>query len=442
MNGSPVAESASKREANRDASREERRQLGLTSAIGVVISSMVGAGVYTTSGFALADLGSPWLVLCAWIVAGGIALCGAISYGELAWSFRESGGEYLFLSRALHPAAGFLAGIVSLLAGFTGAIAVAALALEAYLRGLPGVAELPNGTLATGAVLFAMGLNLWGVHWSARAQNGLVAVKLLVLIGFLGVAAVRFPAGWPGWSQATQTPVPMISEPVTLATFCMSLVWISLSYCGFNAAVYLAGEIKQPEQIVPRALWRGTGLVLVLYLLLNAVFVLVPSREQVQGVEEVALVAAETLGGAGLTALIRGVVAVSLMTSVLVMMMTGPRVYAQMAEDGLFPRQLKFGSQVPAQAIVWQAVLVLCVIAVATLQQLLFYLGVTLSLSAALTVSCLFWLPRRPGQPQWTLPAAGTFVLSTLLIAGFASSRAPWESLCGLLTILAGLGPY
>lgn len=414
------------------------RKIGLMSATGVVVSSMVGAGLFTTSGFALADLGSPKIVLLAWIVAGLIALCGAIGYGELARLFQESGGEYLFLSRTIHPAVGFLAGCVSLLAGFTGAIAFAASALESY-SGLTGEnSTLPAGSIAITVVLFAALLHLFHVSRGVYVQNLLVIGKFLLLFIFLIVAMWYFPSRWAGTTiQAAAKP-----EAVTLTTFCMSLVWISLSYCGFNASVYIAGEVKDAKKNVPRAMLWGTLLVGLFYIALNTVFVFAPAPEEIIGQEQVAVIAAHAVGGVWLAEMVRWTVIVSLFTSVSVMIMTGPRVYAKMAEDGLLPGWFRFRESIPQAAIVLQATLAIIVIYISTLKQLLSYLGFTLSLSSALTVASLFWIKPRAGQPFWIRLAALVYVLSTLTIATLAASRSPWESGYGLLTILAGLLLY
>ncbi len=415
-----------------------RKKLGLTSATGIVISSMVGAGLFTTSGFALADLGEPSIVLLAWGVAGVIAVCGALGYGELARLFQESGGEYLFLSRTIHPAIGFLAGSVSLLAGFTGAIAFAATALESY-SGLGGNESIwPTGSIALAAVLLATLLHLFHVNGGAYVQNLMVTGKFVLLFIFIIVALWNYPSRWPGLSRQFSNSGQVFSLP----EFCMSLVWISLSYCGFNASIYVASEVENAKKNVPRSLLLGTLLVSLFYLLLNALFLFAPDPADIAGQEQVALIAARTVGGTWLAELIRWAVLVSLFTSVSVMIMTGPRVYAKMAEDGLMPGWLRFQKKTPQSAILLQAGLAMIVISISTLKQLLSYLGFTLSLSSALTVASLFWIKRQRGQSVWIRLAAFVYVASTLFIATLAASRSPWESGYGLLTIIAGLLLY
>ncbi len=411
---------------------DSRRRLGLPSATGLVVASMIGAGVFITSGFALADLGSPGRVLLAWAVGGAIALMGALCYGALAARLSESGGEYLFLSKTLHPMAGFLAGWLSLLVGFTAPIALAARGLEAYLPLRIRIAEGPPGPwIGTSAIVVAAAL-----HGLRRApgvvfQTAVVGIKVALLF-------VLVAWGLPSLPALEAAPAPAFSLPA----FCVSLVWISLSYSGWNAAVYVGGEVRDPERNLPRSLLLGTLLVTGLYLLLNATFVYAAPLSKLAGQEDVAAIAAQALGGAPLERFVRGVVALALFTSISAMVMAGPRVYARMAEDGLFPRVFAQEGDVPVAAILLQAALAILVLWIATLQDLLGYIGFTLSLSTAAAVVGLARLRVREGAervpvPGWPwLPAL--FVLATLSAGGFMMLRRTWEPVAGLATLAVG----
>ena len=273
-------------------------RFGLLTLVGLVVANMIGAGVFTTSGFALADLGTPDRVMLAWLTGGLLAVCGALSYGALVRRMTESGGEYLFLSRAIHPAAGFVAGWVSLLAGFTGAIALAATALEAYL--LPAGTRpgwIPEDAVALTVVFAAGALHVGKVGVGAGVQNALVIVKL-IMIGAITVYA---------WSKLSTGAVPAGTSlaigdgAVSVfewSAFAVSLMWISLSYSGFNAAVYIAGEARDAKRQVPRALILGTVVVTVVYLALNALFVYGAPSSAIAGHEDVAARALTPLTGA------------------------------------------------------------------------------------------------------------------------------------------------
>jgi APA family basic amino acid/polyamine antiporter len=399
---------------------------------------MLGAGVFTTSGFAMGDLGSPVYVLLAWFIGGLLALCGAVSYGALAKLMPVSGGEYYFLSRSIHPLAGFIAGWISLLAGFTGAIALAALALEAYILP-PGVKHLlPQNTMATAAILVAAVAHGLQVRHGATLQNAAVVVKLILIAGFVLFAlcgtTIESWEGVAAWRNADET-------AFSIPAFAMVLMWVSYSYSGFNAPIYVASEVKHPGKLVPVTIIHGTGITMLIYLLLNAIFVFAPAPEDIAFVQDVAAVAARVLAGEPLAHVMRAIIIIALFTSVSAMVMCGPRVYAQMADDGLMPAILKFSGEVPAGAIAMQAALAIALVWITGLRELLSYLGFTLGLSTVVTVAGLFIaVPRRRAEPI-DLPgypwAPAIFICSTLVFAGLAATRNPWEMLAALMTVLS-----
>ena len=418
-----------------------QRRLGLTSAAALVVANMVGAGVFTTSGFALADLGRPELVLLAWLVGGLLAMCGALSYGALARRIPESGGEYTFLSQTVHPLAGFLAGWVSLLVGFTAPIAVAALALQAYLADSfadsfgGGLRPEWIGTTAIVAAGLMHGLRL---RTGLVLQNVAVGLKLLMIAAFIVLGFLRIPA----------QPDSVAIEPrgFELTAFAVTLVWISFAYSGWNAAVYVAGEVREPERNLHRSLCLATGLVVVMYLTLNAVFVYSAPVATLAGRAEVGAIAAEALGGRALRQIVSVLVSLALFTSISSMVMVGPRVYARMAEDGLFPRLFSKGDEVPAMAVALQVALALLVVWMSGLRELLGYVGFTLGISAAATVGGLIALRRREGPERVPIRGypwvPGIFVLATLAAAGFMAAREPLQAGMGLLTLCLGVPVY
>jgi APA family basic amino acid/polyamine antiporter len=428
--------------------RVPEQGLSFLSLTSLVVASMIGAGVFTTSGFALGDLGTPGRVMLAWLVGGGVAFCGALSYGALARRMTESGGEYLFLSRAIHPVVGFLAGWVSLLAGFTGAIAFAATAFAAYA--LPDnirLAWLSHDVLATLLVIGTGVVHGRHVQGGAISQNVTVIVKLGLIAAFLLYALFTLATPLPLWHGGPViAPGASAPPPFSLSAFAVTLMWISLSYSGFNAAIYVAGEARDAQVTVPRAMVVGTLVVTILYLALNAVFVYAPAPETIVQQQDVAARAAFALGGEPLALAVRVIILLALLTSVSAMVMTGPRVYARMAEDGVFPACFRMRSDAPGAAVTLQVVLAVIVIWITTLQELLSYLGFMLSLSAAATVASLFVLRRREGAEHLPIPGypvvPGLFVLCTLSFAGFAAFHRPLELVAGVATIAIGVVFY
>ena len=399
----------------------------------LVVANMIGAGVFTTSGFTLDELRSPGLVLAAWLVGGVVALAGACSYGSLVRLIPESGGEYVFLART-HPFIGFTAGWVSMLAGFSGAIALAATTLELYL---PMGETVPSGTVAVFVIVLGASLHGLHRHLGATAQNLSVLLKLGLLGAFLLWAAFHWSDG--NW-QGAALPRSSITAPWYLA-FAQSLVWISLSYAGFNAAVYVADEARSSSGVA-RSLLAGTGLVIVLYLLLNASFVFAPAPEEIAGYPDVAARAAEAIGGPKMAGTIRGIIVLALFTSVLSMMMAGPRVYAKMAEDGLLPSVLQLHPDRHWPPVLLQAVLAVTIILLAGLRDLLSYLGLTLSLCSAAAVACLFLPENRKRLRAMDFPLPVFFVCATLLSAALMVVHDPWQAVGTVVSVVTAAVVY
>jgi APA family basic amino acid/polyamine antiporter len=402
-----------------------------------VVANMIGVGVFTTSGFSLAALGRPEIVLLAWVIGGVLALCGALSYGALARQIPESGGEYTFLSRIVHPVAGFLAGWVSLLAGFTAPIAAAGLGLQAYVADSFALDARPEW-IGTSAILLAGLMHGVRLQQGLLLQNGVVALKLALILGFVGIAVAAGPA--PGAAGS----YPQVD--VAPGAFAVSLVWISFAYSGWNAAVYVAGEVREPRRNLMRSICLATAVVTLAYLALNAVFLYSAPYAELAGKAEVGAIAAEALGGAPLRRAVSALIALALFSSISSMVMAGPRVYARMAEDGLFPALFGRGEQVPVAAVALQVALAVGVLWSSDLVQLLGYIGFTLGLSAAATVAALILLRAREGASRVPVPGypfvPGLFALVTLAISAFMVVREPAQAAVGLATLLAGLPLY
>ena len=418
--------------------------LGLWTLTALVVANMVGAGVFTTSGFALGDLGSPLRVLAAWVIGGLLALCGALSYGMLARLIPASGGEYLYLSRNLHPRAGFIAGWVSLLAGFVGAIAYAAITFSVYVAPV-APDSFTSQWIATSVIAVAAMLHAFRLRQGAWVQNLAVALKLILIGGFCAFAVGAVGVDdWQGLNEMDERAE--LVPPFSIAAFALTLMWISFSYSGFNAAVYIAGEVPVARKIVPRGLLLGTFVTMLVYLALNAVFVLAAPYDAIAFQEDVAAAAAQAIGGDWLAIAVRVVIAIALFTSVSAMTMVGPRVYAKMADDGLMPRALRLKGETPMLSVLMQSALAIVVVWIAGLRELLSYLGFTLALCTAATVATLFVVARRQPRIAAALPgypwAPLVFVSFTLVFAALAATQSPWEMAAALATLVSGLLLY
>ncbi len=407
---------------------KNKRQLGLVTATAIVVANMIGTGVFTTSGFLLGDLKSPLRVLAVWLVGGIMAACGALCYGALARRIPESGGEYIFLSKTLHPAAGYVAGWISLLVGFSAPLAAAAFAFGEYSKPyLFGCSPQLAGSILL--LLFAC-IHSIDVRSGAFIQNFAVFLKIAIIAGFVFFAIGRL-----------NPPKTNVSGDFPWALFGVSLIWVSFSYSGWNAAIYIAGEIKNPAKNLPLSLILGTGIVTIAYLALNAVFVFSAPVDVLAGKLEVGRIAANAIGGQLWANLVSAIVALVLISSVSSMIMAGPRVYAKMAADGYLPKFFAHQSGPPRTSIVLQLILALIMLWSATFDSLLTYIGFTLGISTAATVLGLVVLRIKEGKslkvPGWPIIPA-LFITAITAMTCFSIVRRPIESLFGFITILVG----
>jgi amino acid transporter len=418
--------------------RQSEKLLGLFGAVALVIANTIGTGVFTTSGFALADLGEPAFVMLAWLIGGFYALAGVAIYSDLAEKYPESGGEYVFLRHTLHPALGTVAGWISLVAGFTAPIAAAALSAQLYfLRTF--AFELQAPWIAV-AIILGLGFLHAGVPKKGVVfQNFAVLTKVCAILVFIAFGA---PTAASTIAAARIPPVAAFS----VLAFAGSLVWISYAYSGWNAAVYVTGDIEGGGRTVKRALYAGTLLVIALYLGVSAVILYGAPPEEIRGVAESGAIAALAIGGPLAEQALSGLIAVALVTSASSMLLSGPRVYARMASDGVLPAALgKLHGDHPRIAVLAQAFLSLIVVWSASLRDLLEFAGVTLSLSAGAVV--VGWLRQELRATSSShrfikLCAAIFFLSATLGIAIATLIMRPSSALAAAILIGCGLAAH
>jgi amino acid transporter len=422
--------------------RSHRGHLGLATLASLVVANMIGAGVFTSSGFSLGDLAHPGRVMLAWWICGLWALCGAIAYGALVARLPLSGGEYLFLSRFVHPAVGFLAGWISLVAGFTAPIAVAAQGAATYLlQGFEGSGPWSLSSVAAVVIAGSTLCHLLGVAVGTRTQNAIVAAKLILLAVIISWAFLFSSSdawqGGPLKSDAVWWPESLDAWVVLVG----SMSWIALSYTGFNAAVYVAGESRDPQRTVPAAMWLATLVVTAIYLLLNYVFVYAPTADSIAGQPNVASIAAAAIGGSWLSGLVRFTIVLAMVSSVFAMLLAGPRVYRKMAEDGVMPKLFREDGS-PKLAIVIQAALSIVAVFAATLLKLMAYLGLTLSACGALAVLSLWWirakLPDAHPLRWWETLAMTVYLLITAAILAASWKTHHAQFIAMLVTFAVG----
>ncbi len=421
--------------------------MGLVTLVLLVVANMIGASIYVSSAFSMSDLGDAKLILLLWLVAGIMAICGSIGYGALARRLPTSGGEYLYLSRLVHPLVGFLAGWISLAAGFTAPIANSAKVAAEYLVSSDWPLWLSKNAIASLAIVLAALAHGFRVRLGAWTQNTIVFAKLALIVLFLVVAVLVGPVdGWQNGNFALSSLPKGAELGLTLYSCIASLIWVVLAYTGFNAAIYVAGEAPSAQSLVPKAMLLATVIVTLLYLGLNTVFLYAIPAEMLAGNTSFVADVARAIGGSWMEWSMRTVIVLSQLTSVFAMLMTGPRVYAQMAADGYLPKWLSMKGGIPRSAIGVQALLSLSVVWIANLESLLSYLGLTLTLCGAMAIASGWWIrkriPQAPSLKWYEHGSMAVFVVSALVILVASAKFKPAEFYTCLGTFAIGVLIY
>jgi len=433
-----------------------QRKLGLFPVTNIVIANMIGAGIFTTSGLLMQDLGNPLLMLGLWVIGGIIALCGALVYSELGAAIPQAGGEYVFLSRLYHPLFGFLSGWVSFIVGFSAPIAASSIGFSEYFfRAFPQLLEWSSSTgilnpdiiknLFSILIITVFTLiHIRGIEFGTKIQNVLTILKVGLIIGLLGIG---FTLGKGDFNHFYQ------SGSFTFnfggwKTISLSLMWIMFAYSGWNASTYIGSEIKNPVKNLPLSLLYGTGIVLALYIGLNILFVYAVNPAEMKGVISIGGLAAGHLFGRTVEQLFSVLISFALFSSLSAFIILGPRVYYAMARDGYF---FKFAAQVhtkfkvPVKAVLLQGAISIIMVLFGTFDQILTYMGFSLGIFPILAVLGVFKLRkskknvnRMPGYPL----APVIYVVIWVFMLTLAYFERPVESSIAVVTVLIGLPAF
>ncbi|MDA9109363.1 amino acid permease [Woeseiaceae bacterium] len=415
-----------------------------TTVTAVVIANMIGTGVFTSLGFQLLDIQSGFTILLLWVLGGVIALCGSMTYAELGAALPRSGGEYNFLSKIYHPCAGFISGWVSATIGFAAPIALTAITFSAYLMSLFPELDAPwvRQCIACGLVL-----SLAITHSSNRRNSGRLQViftilKVAIIILFCLSALMLSDDIQPISFKPSTNDIDLILN----GSFAVSLIYVSYAYTGWNAATYLSSELEDPQKNLPKILISGTLIVMVLYVLLNYVFLTVTPIEDMQGKLEIGYIAAQSAFGhigAKFTGL---ALALLLISTVSAMTLAGPRVLQVIGEDFTILRFLSKTTKdkIPTTAIYTQSVIAILFIVTSSFESILIFAGFTLALNSFATVLGVFVL--RLKQPNlirpyktFAFPIPPLIYLSlTAWTLYFVIITKPVEGLFSLAIIISG----
>ncbi len=418
-------------------------EIGHGPAVALVVANMIGTGVFTSLGYQLEALPSAFPILVLWAVGGVLSFCGALCYAELVSIWPRSGGEYHLLREAYHPLAGFLAGWVSLVAGFAAPIALAAMAFGRYMAKL-GVPVEPM-VLAAGAVVLVTVIMLGSTSAVGRFLGGLTVLKVSLILAFV-VGALIPSTAVEAAGQVSLLPKPGDWDLIISGGFATSLVYVMYAYTGWNGAAYVAGELKDPQRSVPLALLGGTALVMLLYIGLNAAFLVKAPWETLRSEPEVALAAAKAIFGERGGAWMGGLISFGLLSMLTGLTWAGSRVHQRLGQDlmrlSFLARVNKHGA--PVGAVLLQGGLALLLLLSGTFDAVLNYVEALLLVSSLLAVLAVIWLRvRRPELvrtfkvPLYPLPPL-LFAGATGYMLWFLVGQRPEELMWGGVTLLVG----
>lgn len=440
------------------------RSAGPFLAICLIIANVIGSGIYTTPGFLARDLQTPFAVLGIWVIGAVLAFAGALSYCELGAMFPEAGGEYIYLREAFGPLFGFLTGWASFFVGFSAPIGAATIGFAAYLAHFsPGLSpenilwngsigpiplHISAGQIVALIVLWLLSLShITGVRRGGQLQVFLTALKVAAILSLIVLGLLLGQGEWSNFHTNAAGIVPANAW----STGAVSLIFVLFSFSGWNAAGYIAGEMREPHKTLPLALIGGTAVVTVIYLGLNVLFLYALGIQGMSGVLQVGEKASLALFGPAATHVVAAMMAGSILASASAMIIAGPRVYFAMANDRLFFRSTgtihpAYGS--PATSIVWQACWVSVLILSSTFERLIVYSGFVLVFFSAMAVAALVVLRAR--RPELSRPfRVPLYPWTPLIFIGFSVwiliftfRGRPVESALGIGTVLLGLPLY
>jgi len=429
----------------------------------LIAGNIIGIGIFVTTGEIAQSLPTPGGILLIWLLGGCLALAGALSCAELAASLPYSGGDYIYLREAYGSLVGFLSGWSSFLVTFSGSIALLAVVFTAFLAfffpilsaehvlfsvdflGLSLTLSLAH-FFSMAVVLVLSAIHFVGVGMGAMVQNILTVLKISALLGIILLGILLGNGNLDHFSPFFE-----LERMSDLSLIGFAFIPVIFTYAGWNAVIYMAGEVREPERNLPRALLWANLLVVVLYIAINAVYFYAVPVEKMQGTIRVSELATTALFGRRTSAWITAIITVSILGSLNVTVMIGPRIYYAMAKDGLFFQGLtrvhpRFST--PSNAIVLQALWSCVLILTGTFHFLLNYVSVIITVFSGLTVGALLVLrTKRPELKRpykiWGYPLVPVlFILVILGIALATLKEKPMDALRGLGIVVLGVPAY
>jgi len=432
-----------------NANKNLESKLGLFPVVNIVVANVIGAGIFTTTGYLMGYLGSAWLMLILWVVGGLIAFCGALSYSELGANYPEAGGEYTFISKLFHPLPGFLSGWLSLIVGFSAPIAASAIGFSKYfIWAFPQIQiinpDVLSKILAIIIIVTFTSIHYRGIVFGTKIQNWLTILKVMLVVGLI---VAGFTTGRGSFDHLTGNSL-FTGEFKGWKPTGLSFLFIMFAYTGWNAATYIGSEIKKPAKTIPRSLLLSTGIVVVLYFLLNLFFVYAIPPDKMINEPEIGGLAAGLAFGKTAEAVISLLISFALFSSLSSMIIIGPRVYYSMARQGYFfqfagKTHSRFGA--PSASVLLQGTLAVVMVLSGTFEQILIYMGFSLGIFPIIAVLGVVKL-RQSGKSVLKLPGYPfvqiIFIGAGILMLVLSFLERPVESCVAILTALSGIPFY
>lgn len=419
------------------------RRLGLFDATMIVMGGIIGSGIFMNPAVVARQVHTPFLILGAWVIGGLFALAAAFIWAELAAARPDVGGQYAYLREAFHPAVAFLYGWVLLLVIQTGGMAAVAVTFARYFVELTNV-PISYAKLAAVVLGVLTIINCLGVRAGSTVQSILMVLKIAALIALVVFGLT--------WTKPAANPSHLLDGPPSfglLTAFGAALVPVIFSYGGWQTATFVAGEIKEPRRNLPRGLIIGVTGVVLLYLAANVVCIIVLGAVGLAASAAPASdVMRNALGDFGARAIAAGI-AISTVGFLSQSMLTAPRVYFAMAQDGLFFKsvgKVNPRTRAPIVAIALQGLLAIVIAFLGSYDRILNYVVSIDVIFFGLTACCIFVFRKRAGRESAGVPG---HPVTTILFIAVCWSVAintiytfPHNTLIGVAILLAGLPAY
>lgn len=412
------------------------KKIGWKTATAIVISNMVGTGVFTSLGYQVPELHNTFTIILLWTIGGILALIGAFIYAELGAHFKQSGGDYIYLSRTYHPIMGYITSWVSLIVGFSGPIALAALAMAKYLG-----FENERSTAILIIIIIAV-FQCFSLKVSSRFQNifAVLKVAFIVVLILIGISISPSPTNALLWDNSW-------THEIIVPAFASSLVFVTYAYTGWNSASYIVEEIEKPKVNLPKALIIGTVFVTVSYVLVNFVFLKHASIEQMEGKEDIANIAFTNILGVRGVKWISYLIALQLVSTISGYLWVGSRVTQATAKENHLWSYLgkENKNRIPIWAVVAHTLISILIILSGKFEEIFIYTAFVLQLLSTAAVSTSLFIKKKDrvlfkGNIFLLMP--GIFLLFSFYILYFTFVNHPRESIIGLGIIGAGMTLY